>query len=76
MVTNKAYAWASAPKDKFIIMEYTIKNISTSSLSSLYAGLFMDFDISPNGAYDQIDFDATNKMGYTYSTQGGTYASH
>ncbi len=71
VVTNKAYAWSSSPKDKFIIMEYTIKNISTSSLSPLYAGLFMDFDISPNGAYDQIDFDATNKMGYTYSTQGG-----
>ncbi len=68
IVTNKAYSWASAPKDKFIIMEYTIKNISTTTLSSLYAGLFMDFDISPGGAYDRIDFDAINKMSYTYST--------
>ncbi|MGD0710963.1 MAG: S8 family serine peptidase [Bacteroidales bacterium] len=74
-VTNKAYAWASSPKDKFIIMEYSIKNISATTLSSLYAGLFMDFDISPDGAYDQIDFDATNKMSYTYSTKGGTYAA-
>jgi hypothetical protein len=74
-VTNKAYDWASAPKDKFIIMEYSIKNISATTISKLYAGLFMDFDISPNGAYDRINFDAANKMSYTYSTQGGTYAA-
>jgi hypothetical protein len=35
----------------------------------------MDFDISADGAHDRIDFDATNKMSYTYSTQGGTYAA-
>ena len=74
-ITNKSYAWNQSPKDKFIIMEYTVKNQGTSTLSNLYAGLFMDFNMGTDGTNDMISYDATNKMGYTYSTEGGTYAA-
>lgn len=75
-VRNRAYAWASFPNDKFVIMEYTIKNHGSLTLSSLYAGLFMDFDMSAGAApKDRAEYDATNKMGYTYSSFGGTYAA-
>lgn len=75
-IINRAYAWDSFPNDKFIIMEYTIKNHGSLTLSSLYAGLFMDFDMSADAApRDRIEYDATNKMGYTYSSLGGTYAA-
>jgi subtilisin family serine protease len=75
VITNKAYAWNPAPKDKFIIMEYTIKNYGTATLPTLYAGMFMDFDMGTDGTKDRISYDATNKMSYTYSTEGGTYAA-
>jgi serine protease len=74
-VRNNAYAWSSAPKDKFIIMEYTIKNNGIATLSSLYAGVYMDFDMGSDGTNDRIEYDPVNKMGYTYSTEGGTYAA-
>ena len=74
-ITNKAFAWNSAPKDKFIIMEYTIKNHGTSTLSNLYAGLFMDFDMGADGTKDRISYDPVNKMGYTYSMEGGIYTA-
>ncbi len=74
-ITNKVYAWDTFPRNKFIIFEYTIKN-NGSTLSTLYAGLFMDFDMSSDGGFkDRIGFDAANKMGYTFSTQGGPYAA-
>lgn len=75
-VKNRAYAWASFPNDKFVIMEYTIKNHGSLTLSLLYAGLFMDFDMSADATpSDRVEYDATNKMGYTYSSFGGTYAA-
>jgi len=75
-VTHKTYTWSSAPDDKYIIMEYSIKNNGTQTLSNLYAGLFMDFDMSGEDIQkDKIDYDATNKMGYTYSLNSSPYAA-
>lgn len=76
-ITHKTYVWSAAPKDKFIIMEYTIKNNSlTNTLSSLYAGLFMDWDMTANGEpNDRVGFDATYRMGYTTSSDGGPYSA-
>jgi len=76
-VKHKTLAWTDAPRDKFIIMEYTIKNTSTTTtLPLLYAGLFMDWDMSADGApRDRVGYDATNQMGYTYSTDGGPYSA-
>ena len=73
IIKNKVYAWKSYPKDKFVIFEYNIKNTSQNTLSSIYAGIFMDFDISSDAMKDRINFDAVNKMGYTYSSEGGAY---
>lgn len=75
-VTHKSFAWAAAPDDKYVIMEFTIKNHSTTqTLSSLYAGLFMDWEMSDGQLKDKVDYDAANKMGYTYSLLGGSLAA-
>lgn len=74
-IRNKTYTWNKSLKDKFIVLEYTIKNHGLLTLSSLYAGLFADFDLGSDGTRDRIAFDVTNKMGYTYSVDGGTYAA-
>ncbi|HET7818656.1 MAG TPA: S8/S53 family peptidase [Bacteroidia bacterium] len=74
-VRHAAYAWNTAPYRKFIIVKYVIKNTGGSALSSLYAGIIADWDIT-NSAANKADFDATNKMGYVYMTgTGGKYAA-
>ncbi|MCK4573026.1 MAG: T9SS type A sorting domain-containing protein, partial [candidate division Zixibacteria bacterium] len=35
----------NSPDDDFVILKYILKNISDSTLSDLYFGLFLDFDI-------------------------------
>ena len=75
-VTHKSFAWAAAPDDKFIIMEFTVKNHhATQTLNNFFAGMFMDFDMSDGLWKDKVDYDATNKMGYSYSLLGGPYAA-
>jgi serine protease len=74
-VTHKTYTWTAAPDDKYIIMEYTIKNTGIATLNNLYAGLFMDFDMSDGLLKDIVDYDAGNMMGYTYSLLGGPLAA-
>lgn len=74
-VTHKSFAWAEPPDDKFIIMEFTIKNHGSQTLNNLYAGLFMDFSMSGEFVdMDKVDYDPVNRMGYTYSLLGGPYA--
>jgi serine protease len=67
VIEEKAYAWTSAPDDKYIIMEYKIKNISGAPISELYTGLFADWDIN-NAINNRADYDIPNKMGYVYET--------
>jgi serine protease len=66
-VDQKSYAWGSAPNDKYIIVEYNIKNISGAAFDTLYAGIFADWDIG--AAYDnRADYDPSTKLGYIYET--------
>lgn len=74
-VTHKSFAWTAAPNDKYVIMEFTIKNHGSQTLSSLYAGLFMDWELSDGQMKDRIEYDAANEMGYTYSVLGGPYVA-
>jgi serine protease len=75
-VRHNEFAWDSAGVDKFIILEYTFKNNSSVTYSSLYPGLFIDWDMSTDGGLtDRASYDATTKMGYTYASQGGPYAA-
>lgn len=75
-VHHRAFAWSTAGNRKFVIVQYTIKNTGTASLSNLYAGVFADWDINTTTfASNRAAFDAANKMGYAYYTgTNGTYA--
>ena len=65
MVRQKAYAFASAPDNKYVIITYEIINISSATLNNLYAGIFADWDVvSPN--INKGGVDVANQMGYVY----------
>ena len=46
-VTQHSYAWASPPNDDYVIVAATAENTTNQTLSSLYIGLYMDWDIGP-----------------------------
>ena len=70
-VEHKAYAYSSAPDDKYIIVTYNVKNNGSTTLSNLYVGLFADWDIQD--AYkNKSGYDAARKMGYVHSLDPDT----
>ncbi|MFA6924040.1 MAG: S8 family serine peptidase [Bacteroidales bacterium] len=77
MVTQKTYAWSDIPDSKYIILEYYIRNIGTTPLNDLYAGLFADWDIINDlctESQNRASYDEINKMGYVYCINGGYWA--
>lgn len=74
LVTHKAFAWTSTADKKYIIVEYSIKNNGANSLDTIYAGIIHDWDVW-NYANNRASVDATNKMGYVYSTDTSIYAA-
>ncbi len=75
-LTYRSLAWKEAPYDKFVIMEYTIKNVSANPLNDFYFGIFADWDITDNGATDEAHWDAVSKLGYVHPTAPGTGLPH
>jgi serine protease len=75
-ILQKDYAYTSVGNRKFVMLEYSIKNTGSTALTSLYAGIFCDYDITAATASSNKDaFDATNRMGYAwYTGAGGIYA--
>lgn len=67
-VAHKSYAWSNAGDDKYIIVQYTIKNKGTAAITNLYAGTCFDWDIM-NYALNRASVDNTLRMGYAYSTE-------
>lgn len=74
LTTHKAFAWSTPGNRKYVIVEYNIKNTGTSALTSLYAGIFTDWDVM-DYSLNRASEDVPTKMGYTWSTQAnGLYA--
>jgi hypothetical protein len=68
-VHHKAFAWSTPGNRKYVIVQYVISNTGTSPLTSLYAGLFADWDIdAATYGSNRAEFDAALKMGYAYYT--------
>jgi hypothetical protein len=59
-------AWSVAGERKYIIIEYTIKNVGTSALSNVYAGYYSDWDVGANGAQNKGSVDKTLRLGYVW----------
>ncbi len=67
-VTQRSYAWSGSPGDDFVILSFNFENISGTTLSNLYAALYMDWDI-PYYGDNEANWDAARVLGYTYNQQ-------
>ncbi len=79
----ESYAWNYAYADAFVILNYTITNISQYPIEEIYTGLWADASVAnmnytsvyePGGGfswYDNINgFDSEYKMGYQFDYDG------
>ncbi|MBI1768706.1 MAG: S8 family serine peptidase [Bacteroidetes bacterium] len=69
VVDYRSLVMKDAPYDKFIILEYKVKNPTANPLDNFYFGIFSDWDITTNGQQDAADWDNGNKLGYVYPAQ-------
>ena len=65
-VELESYTWDAAANDDFIILHYTITNTNASTVNGLYLGLFLDWDINPDGK-DDAKYNTQRKVGYVES---------
>lgn len=70
LIAHREMAWSQMPNDKFIIVEYKVKNTTATNLTGMHIGLFLDWDIV-NSATNRVLWDSTNKMGVAMSTTAG-----
>ncbi|WP_052732678.1 S8 family serine peptidase [Hymenobacter terrenus] len=68
-VRQRAYAWATPGRRDFVVLEYSLKNLTADTLKPLYAGIFTDWDLpGPDGpGRNAADWDNTRDMGYCYA---------
>lgn len=70
-IKYRSLVWRDAPDDKYVILEYIIKNTSATPLENFYFGIFADWDISGNGQNDKGSYINQDRirLGYVYPAQ-------
>jgi hypothetical protein len=65
-LSYRSLVWKEKPYDRFIILEYKVKNPTNQPMNGFHFGIFADWDITENGGEDAADWDNENKLGYVY----------
>jgi serine protease len=65
-VRQRGLAWSTAGRRNFIILEYSLKNITADTLKPLYAGLFTDWDLPGETSRNVARYDSVLRLGYCY----------
>lgn len=71
-VKSRMIAYATAPDDKYVIVEYEITNTSSSDLQGIYTGMFVDWDLDESSA-NATKYDAITKTAYAYARKNADY---
>ncbi|MCK4414393.1 MAG: hypothetical protein KAY32_12695 [Candidatus Eisenbacteria sp.] len=73
-VEQSSRAWADPPYDDFVIVEYTLHNEGAETISGLYAGQFMDWDVSLSAPWtDQGATDPDERLVYMWHDETFPY---
>jgi len=67
-VTHKTFAWSSPGNENYVFFKYTVKNVFSEIVDSLYVGIFTDWDIM-NYNLNNTNFNSTQNLAYSSSTQ-------
>jgi len=72
-VTSTAYAWSNAPRNDFAILEFTLRNNGSSTVSNFYTAYYIDWDIDYNSStrswYDKGAYVSSGYFAYMYDSK-------
>jgi serine protease len=71
-VKSRMLAYANAPDDKYVIVEYDITNTTSAALQGIYAGMFTDWDLD-DASSNATQYDAATKTAYAYARKNVEY---
>jgi len=71
LVEQRSSAWGEdETQDDFVILHYAVANRSSVPLRGLYAGVFLDFDLSSSGRSDHGDTEPLLHLAYLTDASG------
>ncbi len=72
LVTQRSFCWTGYNTAPFVIVEFTLENISANDIDSLYAGIFCDWDLPlSSGSDDVVDYIDYQSLGYIMDLSTG-----
>ncbi len=72
LVTQRSFCWTGYNTAPFVIVEFTIENISGNDIDSMYAGIFCDWDLPlSSGSDDVVDYIDYQSLGYIMDLSTG-----
>ncbi|MGH7449889.1 MAG: S8 family serine peptidase [bacterium] len=71
-IDQKAFAWANAPWNDFVIIEYTISNTTAQAINNVYAGVYLDWDIDDSNT-NFANWDNASQLGYEWANGSAYY---
>ena len=66
-IIQDSFSFSNADDGDYVILRYKIANSSSSDIESMFAGLWIDWDLGPDPAQNSMDFDENRNMGYARS---------
>ncbi|HEX8548826.1 MAG TPA: S8/S53 family peptidase, partial [Cytophagaceae bacterium] len=71
-ISQRSWAWKDAPSNKHILIEYSLKNLSSTKIDTIRAGIFADWDLD-NSNSNRGNWDNSSSLGYTFTTDNSLY---
>lgn len=71
-VKSRMLAYATAPDDKYVIVEYEVTNTTSATLQGIYTGMFTDWDLDESSS-NATQYDSATKTAYAYARKNVDY---
>ena len=71
-LNQKSMMWTSSGNNKYVILEYCIKNNGVSDLNDVYVGMYTDFDIIDRNT-NKAGYVSSKRLGYAYRDGSAYY---
>ncbi len=68
-ISYQSLVWENDPYRNFIILEYKVRNTTSSPIDDFYFGIFADWDIASAGRGDRAGWDNETRLGYVFPAQ-------
>jgi len=75
-VDQRSYAWVGAQWDDFVIVEYTLERPEDSTLTGLYVGQLLDWDVGGSADNDLAAYESGPALAYMFDSPTASYVGH